>query len=859
MREWFLAWAAVCAGAAGMAFGQERVGTGADGSATLPTAQRVRAAGQSVQYHGRPVDVVLSPDAKTLYVKSDTSLLAVDAATWAIRQNLDAPAGASMHGLAVSADGKNVFYTGIKSTLAVAEVGPDGRLKWGRTIPLRGKGATDSYPCGIALSADGNRAWVCLSMANTLAEVDLVAGKVVREIPVGVAPYGVVLSKDGKTAWVSNWGGRRPINGDRTGKSAGTDTVVDARGVASTGTVSLVHLAAGKEIAQIATGLHPADVELSKDGARLYVANANSDTVSVIDTAKRAIAETIPVRPDPKLPFGSSSNALALSDDGRRLFVANGGNNAVAVVRLGDNGRPTAIEGFVPTGWWPGAVAVSGNNVFIANTKGVGSRDPKAAGRWNSYSYWGTVTKVDVPAPGDELTRWTQQVKADARVPQSLRAWEKAQAGAKPVPVPERVGEPSPIEHVVYVIKENRTYDQVLGDIGKGNSDPGLCIFGRNVTPNHHALAEQFVLLDNYYCNAVLSSDGHAWATEGYAGDYLQKSFGGWARSYPFPENDALAWVPTGFIWDQALLHGVSFRNYGEFVSTKREPDATCTQVMNDYRQKAGKIRVVNTLEMESLKNYTCMDFPGWDMAVPDMIRADVFIKELAQYEKTGDWPNLIIVYLPQDHTSGTQEGAPTPEAHVAENDLALGRVVEAITKSKFWPKTCVFVVEDDPQSGFDHVDGHRSLCLVVSPYAKRNAVVSDFYSQTSVLRTMELMLGMPPMNQMDAMAPAMTNCFTPTPDLAPYTCLPNNIPIDQDNPKKAALNGKQLEMARVSDRQDLSRPDAVNDDEMNRVLWHATRGWQTPYPAQWAGAHGRGLKRLGLKLDPHVKDDDDD
>jgi len=366
------------------------------------------------------------------------------------------------------------------------------------------------------------------------------------------------------------------------------------------------------------------------------------------------------------------------------------------------------------------------------------------------------------------------------------------------------------------------------------------------------------VLLDNFYCNGVASADGHAWATEGLAGDYVEKSFGGFIRSYPFSGDDPLAFAPTGFIWDNALLHGLSFRNYGEMSKTQPVPASTWPQVYRDYIDKTGKIRLEHTVWIDTLRQYSCPESPGWNLKVPDMIRADVFLKELRAFEASGrKFPNLVIIFLPSDHTSGANPSNPSPAAQVADNDLALGRVVEAISHSKFWPKTCVFAIEDDPQSGFDHVDGHRSICLVASPYTKRGAVVSEFYNQTSVLHTMELMLGLPPMNQMDAMAPVMRECFTEKADLTPYICLKNNVPLDEMNPAKAALKGMVLELAEKSEHLPLDAPDKADEDTLNRILWHYVRGVEAPYPKEWAGAHGRGLKALRLKFDGRGEDDD--
>ncbi|MGQ9879802.1 MAG: alkaline phosphatase family protein [Armatimonadota bacterium] len=830
-----------------------RVGSQSGGATVVSTAQLERPAGDTLQFGGRPVDMVLSPDGRTLYVKDHRGILVVDVEAWKVRQELlFGRGGSSMHGIAVSPDGKSVYVTNASSQIREASVQTDGNLRWSRTIDLPAPAVGgECYPCGIALNAEGDTAYIALSRSNTLAIVHLGKGEVLEQIPVGVAPFAVKVSRDGQRAYVSNWGGRHPKEGERVATSSGTPAVVDARGIAASGTVSVVDLPARKVIAEIEVGLHPSGLVLDEVNHRLYVANANSDTVSVIDTVGLRVEETIPVRPDASLPFGSIPNALTLSPDGSTLYVANGGNNAVAVVRIDHRHNRSRVEGVIPAGWFPGAVVTDGKRLLVANVKGVGSRAPQSEQKgWSVYRFLGTVNRVLLP-DRRQLARYTAQVKRDARVPQILRAWEKAQTGKKPVPVPEMVGEPSVFEHVVYIIKENRTYDQVLGDVSRGDSDPSLCVFGREVTPNHHVLAEQFVLLDNFYCNGVNSADGHAWATEGNASAYLERSFGGWTRSYPFGD-DPLSYSSSGFLWDHVLMAGLSFRNYGEMDYAEPEPkDASFTDIYRDFVQKTGRIRFTQNIGVENLRRYSCREYPGWNMRIPDVLRADVFLKELREFERKNFFPNLVIIYLPQDHTSGTQPGMPTPRAHVADNDLALGRIVEGISRSKFWAKTCIFVVEDDPQDGFDHVDGHRSVCLVISPYTRRGAVVSEFYNQTSVLHTIARILGFPPMNQMTAMAPVMTACFTDEPDFTPYTALPNRVPLDELNPPLSSLNRQEQYWALRSICLPLEKPDQCDEDLLNRILWHAVRGVAVPYPQEYAGAHGKGLAVRGLILVP--------
>jgi hypothetical protein len=427
-------------------------------------------------------------------------------------------------------------------------------------------------------------------------------------------------------------------------------------------------------------------------------------------------------------------------------------------------------------------------------------------------------------------------------------AARKPRVNQPPRPVPERVGEPSVFKHVVYIIKENRTYDQVLGDLPEGNGEPSLCIFGERITPNHHKLAREFVLLDNTYCSGILSADGHQWTDSGITTDYMEKSFAGFPRSYPDgmgdEEVDALAYSPTGFIWDNVLAHGKTLRNYGEFAITEkswktraRTGKITWSDHFNEFLEVNDAINLWSRPAIESLRPYTVTNTVGWDMDVPDVFRAAQFIAELKEFEKTGQFPNFSLICLPNDHTSGTKAGCPTPAAYMADNDVSLGRIVEAISRSPFWKETCIFVIEDDPQNGWDHVSAYRTVAFVISPYTKRRAVVSTQYNHTSLLRTMELILGLPPMNQLDATATPMTDCFNPKPDFTPYTSLINNVPLAELNPPPKRIADPLLRRnAYASARLPLDKVDQCPEDEFNRILWHAMKGSQAPYPL-WAVA----------------------
>jgi hypothetical protein len=433
----------------------------------------------------------------------------------------------------------------------------------------------------------------------------------------------------------------------------------------------------------------------------------------------------------------------------------------------------------------------------------------------------------------------------------------KPRAGQPARPVPERIGEPSPIRHVVYVIKENRTYDQVFGDVAKGNGDPRLCIFPEKITPNQHRLVSDFVLLDNTYCSGILSADGHQWSTTAYSTDYMEKSFAGFPRSYPDgmgeDEADAMAYSPGGFLWDNALKHGRTLRNYGEFASPdvrwkdpKRSGSPDFTACYRQWKGLADDVRFASQPMIESIRAHTPTNYVGWDMSVPDQYRADFILRELAQYEARGEFPHLTIICLPNDHTSGTSKGTPTPAACVADNDLAFGRIVEALSHSRFWKEMAIFAIEDDPQAGWDHVSGYRTTAYCISPYARRGAVVSTQYNTTSLIRTMEQILGLPPMNQFDASATPMWDCFTDRPDFTPFTALPASVPLDQMNPDPKAVADRLLRQdAITSSKLNFREVDKAPEDVLNRILWRSMKGSAEPYP-EWAVA-------------PAEDDDDDD
>ncbi len=865
----------------------ETVGrTGAD-RVVLPVNQVITPAGKQIELHGlRPQVLALSPDGKILVTSGKTrDLLIMNPETGVILQKValpddgpltTAPEATSAHylkpnhdeqvsytGLVFSPDGLRLYLSNVKGSVKVFAVGADHHVTGLGSIALPDADAPrrkEEIPAGLAVSADGKKLYVVGSLSNRLFEFELPTGKLLRTFAVGAVPYDVVLA--GKKTYVSNWAGRRPDAGSLTGWAGrGTTVRVDARGVASEGSVTVIDLDAGKPLTEIRAGLHASALRLTPDGRYVCVANANSDTVSVIATATDTVVETIPVRWQAQDLFGASPNALAMSDDGKTLYVCDGTQNAVAVISfhpgksrflgLFPAGKPgnSKLLGLIPTGWFPGAIVFDDQRrkLYVANVKGTlpdRSYNPRRAG-YNSHQHLGTISFIPLPG-GSELKQQTLTVFRNYRRAVEENVFLPARADAPARPVPERIGEPSMFKHVIYLIKENRTYDQILGDVKEGNGDPQLCVFGERVTPNQHKMVGDFILMDNLYCCGILSADGHEWADTALATDYMEKSFADFPRSYPDLQDpddfDAVAYSPSGFIWDDALTHGRTFRIYGEatwdekaWVDTTNKKPIKFLDTYHDFVNGTGLISYTNIPGIDSLRPYMMTNMVGWDLDVPDVYRAAIFISDLKQFEAKGEMPNLMVMDLPNDHTSGTDPGSPTPAAQVADNDLAFGQIVEAISHSPFWKDTCIFACEDDPQSGWDHASGYRTTAYVISAYTKRHTVVSVNYNQTSIVRTMELMLGLPPMNQMDATATPMTACFTEQPDFTPYECVTNNIPLDQMNPGLAAIKDRQqLHDALISSHLPLEKPDQCPENVLNKIIWHAQMGFDIAYP-QWA------------------------
>jgi YVTN family beta-propeller protein len=836
-------------GAPGVTRENALVGLQKDSTYFVSTSQIINPVGQTIAFPGRPTDLVFDNDEKLMAVKNLGDIVFFDVSERKIIQTLKMPGGGNTYtGIAWSGSGEDqkIWVTDTRGYLRSAKKNRRGLFVWTDEFLLpppvkKDKNGADpggltvidkrgSDPDGFAIDQASGLIYVALSRNNTVCVVNMHTGLVEDQIPVGVAPYAVILQK-GK-AYVSNLGGRQPVAGDKTALSSGTPTVIDPKtGVASSGTISVIDLSLRKVVKEIDVHLHPSGMTLTPDGSGLYVANANSDIISVIDTKKDEVIKNINAKPLAELPLGSMPNALAITPDGKTLYVANGGNNVLAVFDL----KTDSLTGLIPTGWYPGAVLINraGTQLIVGNVKGFGGNAKRSSTMgFNSHDYLGTLSFIPVPDK-QLLKEYTSKAIFNIGLPNISRAFNTSPEANKIVAVPTHPDERSVFKHVLYIIKENRTYDQILGDLPQGNGDTALCQFGRKVTPNIHALSEQFVLLDNTYCNGINSADGHQWTDEGLATVYLEKSFGGFVRSYPCcGGEDPLAYASSGFIWDYVLHKNLSFRDYGEFVQAKVEPEkATWKEQYSDFLNKTGKIKIKSFTELSTLDSFLCPTFVGFPESMPDVYRADEFIKELHASEESGNFPNFMIMLLPCDHTAATAENYPTPRAMVADNDLALGRMVEAISKSKFWKETAIFVVEDDAQAGLDHVDGRRTEALCISPYTKRGVVVSKMYNQNSILRTIELILGLPPMNQFDLLATPMVDCFVNEPDFTPYTALPNQIPLDEMNPPVSMLKGKQKYWAKKSMKIPLTEVDLDDPKVMNRIIWHSAKGYDVPYP----------------------------
>ncbi len=792
-----------------------------DGGFLVSSGQRVE--GGSIPFDGRPIDLALHPSGKFYAVLNKSGVFLgsiVDA-----RPRTTVPLGhrvnAGFRGLAWTPDGTRLFASTDKGHLQEFR-DDDGDLALGPRIALNpAESEANPVPGGMAITRDGSRLFVAAANRNAIVEVDLANRSRVREFAVENLPFEVRLSEDERTLIATNWGGRLPKPGERTSKSQDLDILVDERGAPASGTVSLIDRGTGAT-RHVAVGIHPTAIVVRGD--RAFVANAMSDSISEVDVPSATVARTIPLRWGDLRVLGGMPNALALRGD--TLYVADGGDNALAEVDL-PSGR---VRGFRAAGYFPTAVALDpdGKVAYVLNTKGNGSVSRTSLGRpGNAHDFQGTVTPIDLTR---DLDAQTALVAANNR-------WD-AHPGRPALKVYQGA-----IKHVLYIIKENRTYDEIFGDLPQGNGDPKLCSLGEAVMPNHRKLAREFTLFDNGYVSGTNSADGHAWSTQCLANDYLEHFYVGYSRTYPDDGDDSMAISNGGALWDAALKKGKTLRVWGEFcddkLATYDPKPRDWFELWEDRKQGRNRFKMTARTNIPSLRPYINREVHYWPLLQSDQFRADVFIREYEAFSKADSVPELMIMSLPCDHSEGLDPKYPTPRAMMADNDLALGRVVEAVSRSPQWKDTCIFVVEDDAQSGPDHVDGHRTAFMAISPYNRRKTVDSTFYTQTNMIRSIEMMLGLDPMNKFDSVADPMVACFGDDLDPAPYAATPNNIPLDERNPSGPKMSEADRYWLDRSLALDWSRLDAADPYWLNRITWYSLHRGARPYPGRPGEAPG--------------------
>ena len=764
----------------------------------LSNGWKLSPAGTATPLGDLPLSLQLSPDGRLAAVTNagwgPNSVQLLDATTGQVLDTRVVPA--AWAGLAFAPDGRTLYASGGQHNrihcfkIEGQKLRPDSALVLGEKWPKQKIGVA-----GLAVDGPRQQLYAVTREDNSLYTFDLKTRRVLRTLKLPAEAYGALLNPDGTRLYISLWGGRA---------------------------VAVYDTEQRQLLASIAVESHPNDLAITRDGRRLFVANANSNSISVIDTRLGRVTETLNTALFPASPAGSTPNGLALTADDAQLFIANADNNCLAVfdVREPAASRPL---GFVPTGWYPTAVRVAGNQLLVLNGKGSTSRPnpngpnpvrdegEKGAGYIGGLLL-GSLSRLPLPDAA-ALATFSAQVYANTPFSKAREAAPDVPAGN---PVPQRVGQASPIKHVFYIIKENRTYDPVLGDVPAGNGDISLCLFPEVVTPNHHALTREFVLLDNFYVDAEVSADGHNWSTAAYATDFVEKSwpsnYSGRGGNYDFEgRRGEVAEPQGGFLWDYCQRAGRSYRSYGEFV----------------YKGKAS---------VPAIEGHFCEDYSGFDMRVKDVDREKVWERDFDRLVAARQVPALSIIRLPNDHTMGARKGALSPLSYAADNDLALGRLIEHLSQSPVWKESVVMIIEDDAQNGPDHIDAHRSTAYLIGPYVRRHAVVHTAYTTSGMLRTLELILGLPPMSQYDAAALPLWACFTPRPNFAPYKVRPATTPQDVRN---TAFNAP----ARRSLKFDLSREDAAPDLAFNEYIWQAVRGEHSRMPAPRRSAAVREAK----------------
>jgi YVTN family beta-propeller protein len=846
-------------------FGTQQVGQQTAQGQVISSDQYLDPYGaRSVINDGKIMSSSVSPDGSHLAASvtdGDADLVIVDLKTYKVQQLVGSNAADNLRisgadvgqeGPTYSPDGKQLWL-GRTDGYTKFTVNADGSLSNPVTISIPADGAKHALVAAAVFSADGSTVYAAVNGQNRVVAIDAATGAIEQSWNVGNAPRGLV--QVGSKLYVTNEGGRPAQPGDTTLNSYNTQVPASAvTGATTTGTVSVIDLAKPTAApASIGVGLHPTAIYAGKGS--VFVTNTATNTVSVIDPKRGKVVQTISTQPWPEASVGYEPDAVTLTSDGH-LLVTLGRANAIAVYRFSSAQEPVSYIGLLPTDYFPAEIATVGKQIVVSNTRGIDARRPTASAGHGTHDT--TSSLVHFTLPSDKVIRsqtdkvfqqngWTNN---DVKLAQGKKA--------KAVPVPARIGDPSTIKHVFLIVKENRTYDQLFGDMPQGDGDPSLAEFGENVTPNQHALATQFGLYDNTYDIGTNSAEGHNWLMQADDPEYTESSAGEYLRSYD-TEDDALGHQKSGFLWTGAQAAGKTVRDFGEFQQFLTKPAAAswqnlyCDAKTMDATGSKSAYTLDSSSPIPSLNNVSLPTFPKFDTSVPDQYRYEIWKQD---FEKNGP-ANLNMFWLSSDHTGGPA----SPAAQVADNDLAVGKMVDEISHSKYWKDSAIFVVEDDSQAGLDHVDGHRAPIQIISPYAQHGVVDDHYYSQITMIRTIEQILGIHPMNQKDSAATPMTTAFTSKPNYTPYTAVPNrtsltaglstppscgvDTPAPQD-PKAAAVPSTTVPAAEKQvaaqwntwkSHQRLTGPNAVPDyadpTQMNHFTWYQTHDWKTPYPGE--------------------------
>jgi YVTN family beta-propeller protein len=793
ISRWALA-AAVVASVSGVAAAvvlPDHAGPHPDGTATATYGWHVTPVGRQLLLGEKPFGAAPSPDGELLAVSNDgthtQSLSLVNVRTHTVVQHIDYTAPEALFvGLAWSPDGSKLYAAAGGNDKIRVYRRTNDQLTEQAPITLP-KG---SFPAGLAVTPDGSRLYAADNGTGAVSAVDTRTGQVVATVGTGPNPFTVGLSADGRTAYASNWGSN---------------------------TVSAVDTASMTVRKTLTVGSHPTAITRNPVTGAIYVAVTDADKIATIDPGTDTVTRSLDLAPYPGAPVGTSPQNMTVTPDGRTMYVANAGNNDVAVVSLSGKGQqPDRVDGLIPTGWYPTTVTLtSDSRLLVTNAKGLGAgpnpNGPNPTQTGLDYSqYAGSMimgTLSDIPVPDQaQLAHYTKQVRVNDRFDGDARDAASHQV------VPARPGDPSPIQHVIYIVKENRTYDQVFGSLGKGNGDPSLNLFGDDSAPNQRALARNYVTLDNFYADGAVSSDGWEWATGSESNAYNEHlwpvAYGGRGRGddvYTNPATDPGKITGDSRIWDRLDDAGISYRNYGMWAGGPLPA------------------KVFNT--EPRLAAHTDPQYAAQDLSITDNSRVDEWSREFNQFVANGQLPSVEFLRMGDDHTMGTTPGALTPQSYVADNDLALARVVDAVSHSPYWKNTAIFITEDDAQNGPDHVDAHRTTALVVSPYTQTGKVDSTMYSTVSMMRTIELLAGVGPLTQFDAAATPMTASFTNKPDFTPYTAITPAQPLNQRNAANAPMAAQSAQM-------NFSNADLAPEQQLNEAIWKSVKGADSPMPA---------------------------